>query len=73
MFIKNDKLLLVNQWATFVGHSLGNGEAAANVEATGRSATTFNAAGLSNATNSNLGIAGAPDLKIDNYEEKERY
>lgn len=55
---------------TFVGHSLGGGEAAANALATGRSAITFNAAGLSYATKKNLGIAGASDRKIDNYEVK---
>jgi len=59
---------LKNSELTFVGHSLGGGEAAANAEATGRSAITFNAAGLSNATKSNLGITHATDMKIDNYE-----
>jgi hypothetical protein len=53
---------------SFVGHSLGGGEAAANAEASGKSAITFNAAGLSNATKRNLGISGASDLKIDDYE-----
>ncbi|MEX0968257.1 MAG: hypothetical protein WD077_13535 [Bacteroidia bacterium] len=37
---------------SFAGHSLGGGLASANALATGRSATTFNAAGLSNGTRS---------------------
>ena len=36
-----------NSELTFVGHSLGGGEAAANAFATGRDAITFNAAGVS--------------------------
>jgi hypothetical protein len=52
---------------SFVGHSLGGGEAAANAEATNRSAITFNAAGLSNATKRNLKITGS-DLHINDYE-----
>lgn len=39
---------------TFVGHSLGGGLASANALATGNSAITFNAAGLSEATKTNL-------------------
>ena len=35
---------------TFIGHSLGGGEAALNAMATGRKAITFNAAGVSNFT-----------------------
>lgn len=51
---------------TFVGHSLGGGEAAANAEATGRDAITFNAAGLSDATKTNLGLNKS--ATIDNYD-----
>lgn len=51
---------------TFVGHSLGGGEAAASALATGRDAITFNAAGLSDATKSNLQLNKA--AKIDNYD-----
>ena len=53
---------------TFVGHSLGGGEAAANAEATGRDAVTFNAAAVSDATKSNLGLTRS--ATIDNYEVK---
>lgn len=41
---------------TFVGHSLGGGLAAANSLATGRNATTFNAAAISNPTKQNLSL-----------------
>ena len=41
---------------TFVGHSQGGGEAAANSYATGRSAITFNAAGVSPTTLTKNGI-----------------
>lgn len=56
---------------TFVGHSLGGGEAAANSMATGRDAITFNAAGLSDATRTNLGI-GFYNIQghIDNFDVK---
>ena len=53
---------------TFVGHSLGGAEAAANAEATGRDAVTFNAAGLSDATKTNLGLNKS--ATIDNYDVK---
>ena len=39
---------------SYVGHSLGGGEASANAMATGNSAITFNAAALSNETKRNL-------------------
>ena len=48
--MKNAAILdkkLKNRELTFVGHSLGGGEAAANAKVTGRSAITFNAAGVS--------------------------
>lgn len=60
-----------NSELTFVGHSLGGGEAAANALATGRDAITFNAAGLSNA--SILKYGGLKNLfvsKIDAYVMK---
>jgi RHS repeat-associated protein len=41
---------------TFTGHSLGGGLAAANALATGKNATTFNAAALSSATKKTLGL-----------------
>ena len=41
---------------SFAGHSLGGGMAEANARATGESATTFNAAGLSPATALFLGV-----------------
>ena len=40
----------INNELTFVGHSLGGGQAAANAMATGRSAVTFNAAGVGTGT-----------------------
>jgi RHS repeat-associated protein len=43
---------------SFTGHSLGGGLASANALAVGGKAVTFNAAGLSDATKSSLGIAG---------------
>ncbi len=51
---------------TFVGHSLGGGEAAANAMSTGRSAITFNAAALSDATrlNLNLGLADVTNYTV---------
>ena len=64
----NEKL--GNKELSFIGHSLGGGEAAANAEATSRSAITFNAAGLSDATKTNLGLTGASDLEIKNYDVK---
>lgn len=53
---------------TFVGHSLGGGEAAAASMATGRSAITFNPASVSQVTtfSNNLGITS----KITNYRTK---
>jgi len=42
---------------SFVGHSLGGGLAAASAYATGNEATTFNAAGVSQATLNNYGVA----------------
>jgi hypothetical protein len=50
---------------TFVGHSLGGGEAAANAYATGRTAITFNAAGLSNQSISRYGLH--MNAKIEAY------
>ena len=50
---------------TFVGHSLGGGEASANALATGRDAITFNAAGLSQPTRDNLKLNMT--AKIDAY------
>ena len=50
---------------TFVGHSLGGGEASANALATGRDAITFNAAGLSKPTRNNLKLNMT--AKIDAY------
>lgn len=54
-----------NNELTFVGHSLGGGEAAASSMATGRAAITFNPASVSPSTNffHNLGDAS----KITNY------
>jgi len=42
---------------SFVGHSLGGGLAAASAYATGNSAITFNAAGVSQSTLTNYGVA----------------
>jgi RHS repeat-associated protein len=53
---------------TFVGHSLGGGEAAANALATGRDAITFNAAALSDATKEGLQLNKS--AKIDNFDVK---
>lgn len=50
---------------TFVGHSLGGGLASANALATGRDAITFNAAGLTDATKTNLGLN--QNANIDAY------
>lgn len=47
---------------TFVGHSLGGGEATANAYATGRDAVTFNAAGVSDFTQKEN-----PDSQVDAY------
>jgi len=49
---------------TFIGHSLGGGEAAASSMATGRSAITFNAAGVSILTKKVNGLLGRSDEKI---------
>lgn len=46
---------------SFAGHSLGGGLAEANARATGESATTFNAAGLSAATVLSLGLGSNSD------------
>ena len=50
---------------TFVGHSLGGGEAAAASMATGRNAITFNPAALSSFTKARLGLK--EHSKITNY------
>ena len=55
---------------TFVGHSQGGGEAAANSYATGREAITFNAAGVSQLTLSNNDVnakKGSMNNKINAY------
>lgn len=46
---------------SFAGHSLGGGLAEANARATGESATTFNAAGLSTETVLSLGLGSNSD------------
>ena len=52
----------------FVGHSLGGGEAALNAMATGRSAITFNAAGVSNYSRTANSISLTKrDFMIDAY------
>ena len=66
---------------TFIGHSLGGGEAAANAFATGRDAITFNPAGLSNLSilryygleNMNVSQIDAYVMKTDplNYGQNE--
>jgi len=48
---------------SFAGHSLGGGLAEANARATGESATTFNAAGLSPITALSLGLGFLSDTK----------
>ena len=45
---------MMNKELTFVGHSLGGGEASANALATGKSAITFNAAAISPLTKKTL-------------------
>ena len=65
--IDNARILskeLKNFSLTFVGHSQGGGEAAANSMATGRMAITFNAAGVSSSTLSNNRI----DIKKNSPE-----
>ncbi len=54
-----------NSEINYVGHSLGGGLASANALATGNEAITFNAAGLSDKTKSNLGLSSS--AKIDAY------
>jgi len=56
---------LRNSELTFVGHSLGGADATADAMATGRDAITFNAAGLSSATISNLKLNQGAN--IDTY------
>lgn len=61
--INNAKALkmILGDAVSFTGHSLGGGMAEANARATGESATTFNAAGLSYATTVLLGISFVSD------------
>ncbi|GHU63513.1 hypothetical protein FACS1894123_06410 [Bacteroidia bacterium] len=47
---------------TFTGHSLGGGLAAANALATGKNATTFNAAALSQATKDSKGLNNSASI-----------
>jgi RHS repeat-associated protein len=54
---------LKDEELTFVGHSQGGGEAAANAYATGRKAITFNAAGVSLETLKNNKIAAKKNSK----------
>jgi hypothetical protein len=61
---------LPNTELTFVGHSLGGGEAALNALVTDRKAITFNAAGVSNITKLVEGTLETPfksESKIDAY------
>ena len=53
---------------TMVGYSKGGGEAAADAMGTGRSAVTFNPAGVSGFTKSALQLNFSP--QIDNYDVK---
>ena len=59
---------------TYIGHSLGGGEAGVNLLATAhhnpnkRSAITFNSAGVSDATLNNLGLSRKHENKITSYE-----
>ena len=61
--VENAKALkvLFGDQLSFAGHSLGGGMAEANARATGESATTFNAAGLSYATALFLGTGFVSD------------
>lgn len=64
--IKNNKRIKL----TFIGHSLGGGEAALNALVTGRAAITFNPSGVSNITKFKEGSWRAlfnSDKKIDAY------
>jgi hypothetical protein len=61
--VDNAKILskLYGDALSYAGHSLGGGMAEANARATGQSATTFNAAGLSYSTAVLLGIGFVSD------------
>ena len=73
-----DEIVGENSSLIFVGHSLGGGLASVNALTTGRTAYTYNAAGLSNATRDEYDAGLYPDIFatvvtgefVDTYQRK---
>lgn len=64
---KLSTILKKNKELTFIGHSLGGGEAALSALVTDRKAITFNAAGLHNHTKAVFGVLNKGERNIDAY------